>query len=79
MALRGEIVDFVGAYLADHLHDRHRVAEVGVMEVEIGVAFEMGYTFAEIHGGATDRAVHVVTFFKEQFGKKRAVLTRYAW
>jgi len=74
VALGGEVVDFVRANLVEDLDDRHRVAEVGVVKVEVPVAFEVGYTFPEVNGGTTDGAMYVVTFIKEKLREEGSVL-----
>ena len=77
VALRREVVDFVRAHLADDLDEAHGVAHVGVMQVESGLALQVRDPFAEIHRTAADDAVHVVTFFQEELGEVRTVLTRH--
>ena len=76
MALGRKVIDLVGAHRADHLDDAHRVAEVGVVEVEMGFAFEMGDAFAVVGRRAADRTVDVVPFRQQKFSQKRAVLAR---
>ena len=39
------------------------------MEMEIGVPFEMSYSFAVIRRRPSDGAVYVVTFRNEEFGE----------
>ena len=78
MALRGQVVDFVGSHLVDDLHDRHGVAEVGIMQMEAGMTFEMRYPLAVVHRAAADDAVYVIALFKKEFGKIRTVLTGHA-
>ena len=48
MALCGKIVDFVGTYLVQHLNQRKRIAEIGIVEVKIGVSLEVGYPLAVV-------------------------------
>ena len=64
MALGGEVVDFVGTHLVEHLDYGHGVAQVGVVQVEVGVALEVGYAFAVVDGGAAYGAVYVISFFE---------------
>lgn len=64
VGLGGEIVNLVGPDFTYNLYQGHRVAHVGVVEVEAGFAFEVGYALAEVHRGAADDAVNDVTFFK---------------
>lgn len=76
MALGRKVIDLVRAYLADHLDDAHRVAEVGVVEVEMGLAFEVCNPLAVVGRRAADCAVDVVSFRQQKFSQKRAVLAR---
>ena len=48
VALGGKIIEFVRAHFGDDLKDRHRVAEIRIMQVKIGMSLEMGYAFAVI-------------------------------
>jgi len=75
MALCGEVVDLVGAHLAHHLDDAHGVAEVGVVEVEVGLALQMGDALAEVNAAAADDAVDFVAFVQKKLAQVRAVLT----
>lgn len=74
VALGREVVDFVGTHLADHLDDAHRVAEIGVVQVEIRFSLQMGDTFAVVGRRTADRAVDVVPLLQQQFSQERAVL-----
>lgn len=76
MALCREVIDLVGTHLADHLDDAHRVAEIGVVKVEMGFAFEMGDALAVVGRRAANRTVDVIPFRQQKFSQKRAVLTR---
>ncbi len=64
MTLCCEIIYFVGSYLGKNAHYTHRVAHVGVVEVKVLKALEMGYTLAEIDRRPADDAVHVVSFIQ---------------
>ena len=64
MALSCKVINFGGLHLAHELDERHGVGHVGIVEVEIRNAFEMGDTFAEIHRRPTDDAMDFVTFSK---------------
>ena len=61
MALRSQIIDFGGLHLANQLDQRHGIAHIGIMKVEMGRALEVGYTLAVINRGTTDNAVHLIT------------------
>lgn len=76
VALSRKVIDLVGTHRADHLDDAHRVAEVGVVKVKMGFAFEMGDALAVIGRRAADRAVDIVPFRQQKFSQKRAVLAR---
>jgi len=78
VALGGEVVNLRGAHVGDDADNGHGVAEVGIVEVEVGAALEVGDALAVIDGGAADDAVDVVAFVKEEFGEVGAVLARDA-
>ena len=78
VALGGEVVNLRGAHVGDDADDGHGVAEVGVVEVEVGAALEVGDALAVIDGGAADDAVDVVAFVEEEFGEVGAVLAGHA-
>ena len=78
VALGGEVVDLRGAHVGDDADNGHRVAEVGVVEVEVGAALEVGDALAVIDGGAADNAVDVIAFVEEEFGEVGAVLASHA-
>ena len=48
VALCGQVVDLGGAHAADDAQDAHGVAQVGVVQVEVGSALEVGYALAEV-------------------------------
>ena len=78
VALGGEVVDLRGAHVGDDADDGHGVAEVGVVEVEVGAALEVGDALAVIDGGAADDAVDVIAFVEEEFCEVGAVLAGHA-
>ena len=78
MALRREVVDLVRTDLADDLDKAHGVAHVGIMQMEMGLAFQVRDALAEVHRAAADNAVHVVSLLQQEFGEVRAVLARHA-
>ena len=78
VALGGEVVDLRGAHVGDDADNGHGVAEVGIVEVEVGAALEVGDALAVIDGGAADDAVDVVAFVEEEFGEVGAVLAGHA-
>ena len=74
VALRREVVDFGRLDLAHDLHEAHGVAQVGIVQVEIRGALEVGNAFAVINRRTTDNAVDFVALGKEEFGEVGAVL-----
>ena len=78
MALRGQIVDFIGTHLADHRHKAHGIAQIAVMEMEMRTALQMCDTFPVIHRGTADDAVYVIAFFQQKFRQIAAILTGHA-
>ena len=78
VALRREVVDLVRADLTDNLDEAHGVAHVGIMQMEMGLAFQVRDALAEVHRAAADDAVHVVPFLEQELGKVRTVLPRHA-
>ena len=49
MALGGKVVNFRGAYLADNLHDTHGVAQVGVVQMKVRSALQVGDALSVIY------------------------------
>ena len=78
VTLGGEVVNLRGAHVGDDADNGHGVAEVGVVEVEVGTALEVGDALAVIDGGAADDAVDVIAFVEEEFGEVGAVLAGHA-
>ena len=74
MALRGEVVQLVRLHHAHHAHEAHGVRKVAIVEMEARVAFKVVDAFALFGSGTAYHAMHVVAFFKKEFGKIRAVL-----
>jgi len=78
VTLGGEVVNLRGAHVGDDADDGHGVAEVGVVEVEVGAALEVGDALAVIDGGAADDAMDVVAFVEEEFCQVGSVLAGHA-
>ena len=74
MTLCGEVVDLGGLHLGYNLHQRHGVAQIAVVEMEVGLALEMGDALTIVHAGATDDAVHLVAFGQQELAEIAAVL-----
>ena len=64
VALGRKIVYLVGLNFVHHLHNRHGVAQVGIVQVEVGLALQMGNALTEIDTAAADDAVHFVALLK---------------
>ena len=62
MRLCGKIIYFVGVYPADDLDDRHTVAHVGVVQVEMGLPFQVRNAFTVVYTATADDAVHGIAF-----------------
>ena len=78
MALGRQIVYLVGAHLANHLQQAHRIAQVGVMQMKMRLAFQMGNPFPEIDRGTAYRPVDIITFLQQELGQERTILPRDA-
>lgn len=75
MALCCQVVYLCRAHVCHYAHDRHGVTQVGVMEVEMGPSFKVGYAFTMVYRRAADDAVHVITFVQQEFCQIRTVLS----
>jgi len=75
MALGREVIDFSRLDLAHDLHEAHGVAHVGVVQVEIRLAFKVCNAFAVVHRRAADDTVDFIALGEEEFRKIGAVLT----
>ena len=64
VALGRKVVDLIGLHLVHHLDYRHGVAQVGIVQVEVGLALQMGNALTEIDTAAADDAVNFVAFLK---------------
>ena len=78
MALRGKVVNFGRLHLAHHLHKAHGVTHVGIVQVEIRLAFQVRNAFTIVYRRTADNAVDFVALGKEEFRKVRAILARDA-
>ena len=75
VALSCQIVYFVWLDLGDDLHDRHGIAEVGIVEMEVLFAFEVGYALAVVYAAAANDAMHVIALFQKKFTQIGAILS----
>jgi hypothetical protein len=62
VALSSQVIYLIGTYLADDLYETHRVREVAVVEVEMGLSFEMRNALTIIYAATTDDTMHLVAF-----------------
>ena len=62
VALGCQVINFGWFHLVHHLNDTHRVAQVGIMKVEIRFTFQMSDTLAVVSRRTANRAMHIVTF-----------------
>jgi len=79
MALRAEIVDFVGTDIAQHLVEGTGIVKVAVVEKEAHPRFVRVHVKMvdppRVEGrGAADDAVDFITFAEQKFRQVRAVL-----
>ena len=77
MALCCKIVYFSWAHLTNDLNERHRVAEVAVMQVEVRFSLKMSDALTIIDRRATDNAVHFISFFEKELREITTILTCY--
>ena len=77
MALRRQVVDLVRTDFPNDLDQAHRVAHIGIMQVEMRLSLQVGDPLAEIHRAAADDSVHVITLLQQEFRQVRAILARY--
>ena len=77
MALRGEIIDFCGLHFAHNLQDAHGIAEIGIMQMEVGMTLQMSDALTEINRRTADCSMYIITLFKQEFREKRTVLAGY--
>ena len=75
MALSRKVVYLGWLHLVHHLNHTHRVAQVGIVKMEMRTSLQMSDALTEIHRRATDCAVHIITFFQQELGEERTVLT----
>lgn len=69
-----KVVDLGGLHLAYELDERHRVAHIGIVEVEIRGALKVGDTLTVINGAAADDAVNFIALRKKELTQIRTVL-----
>lgn len=80
MALGPEVVDLIGLDLAQDRHEGGGVAQVAVVQRELGVpVVRVGVQMIEPSGvqagGPADDAVHLVPLLDEKLGQERSILT----
>lgn len=62
VALGCKVVYFIGLYFAYYLYYTHGVTQVGVVQMEMGLAFQVSYALAVIYTATADYAVNIITF-----------------
>ena len=78
MALCCQVVDFGWHHLAHQLHQRHRVAHVGIVKVKVGFSFQVRDALTEVNRRAADDSVHLITLLQKQFAQVRTVLPSHS-
>ena len=74
MALCCQIIYLVGAYLADNAQHTHGVAQVCIVQMEMGGTLEVSDALTEIDATATDGTMDLVAFFQQELSQVTAVL-----
>ena len=74
MALRGKVVYLSRSHSAYNLNHAHRIAQVGIVQMEMRTSLKMGYTLTKIHRRAADGAVHIIPLVQQELSEERAVL-----
>lgn len=81
MALRAEVIDFVGTNVVDELGQKPRIAQVPVMQKELRLAVDCIGVFVNVvnavgveHTRTANDAVDGIALRKQEFGKVRAIL-----
>ena len=49
VTLCSKVVHLVGSYLIEYLDDAQRIAQIGIVEMKVRMAFEMSDALAEVH------------------------------
>ena len=75
MALSGKVVNLCWLHLTDYLEHGHRVAQVGIVKVEVWSAFQMSDALTIIDRRTADGAMHFITLRQKELRKVRTVLT----
>ena len=69
VALSCQIVYLCRLHQADQLDEGHRVAHVGIVKMEMRLAFQMSDAFAEVNRGTANDAMHLVTFLQQELAQ----------
>ena len=64
MTLCSKVVHLVGSYLIEYLDDAQRIAQIGIVEMKVRMAFEMSDALAEVHRRPADCAMHIISFLQ---------------
>ena len=70
-----QIINLVGLNLAHHLDQRHGVAHVGIMEVEIGRTLEMSNALAIVNTTTANDAVYLITLLQKELTQVATILS----
>ena len=62
-------------YHPDDLDEGRGVAQIPVMQMEVGLSFQVSNSLTEVNAAAPDDAVHIVAFFEQELGEIAAILT----
>ena len=63
MALRRQVVDFVGLNLIDDGDDAHRVTEVTKVQMEVLYSLQVSDSFTVVGGRTAYHTMYVIAFF----------------
>ena len=77
VALGRKIIYLIGLHLVHYLDYRHGVAQVGIVQVEVGLTLQMRNALPEVYTGAADDAVHLVALLQKELTQIGTVLSGY--
>ena len=66
VALCREVVNFIGTYLTDDLHEAQRIAKVGIVKVEVRVTLKMSDTLTKVYRRTTNSAMHLIALAQQE-------------
>ena len=74
MTLCCQIVYFVRAHQAHHLYQRHGIAQVTIVEVEVLPSLQVGNTFTVVHRRTADDSVYLITLLQKELTQVTTIL-----